>query len=316
VQIAVFVAAGMIAASVVAEQRAGRSATAIATAAIMAVATAMTAAALLAVQLMHARANDYYVGTGDAWLATAGTVRAAWAHASPYISSAGALSRSDVAAATAAAAIATAIIGRAVWVFASTRLTGRREPAAAWFGLVLAVMAIASWAVHSMTGVPYPQGRTALYWVPLWTVAVIASMTSAAPGGAVRALGWVVLVALFVNDLARLRTTSYADWPYDAAGRQMVARIAADHGGSPERVTIGGSWQFEPALNFYRQARALSWLKPVERRPPRPGDDYYLFTAEEAALVDVLDLDTLLVDWHTGTVLAKSRRRASAAGVR
>ena len=313
VQIAVFVAAAMIVASFTADRRAGRSATALATALIMAVAAATTAAGLLVVQLMHARASDYYVGTASAWLALAGTVRAARTHGDPYISSAGALSRWDVAAAAAAAAIAAAIIGRAAWMCASRGPIGRGERGAVWFGTMLAAMAVAAWAVHSLTGLPYPQGRTALFWVPLWTVAGVASMASAAPRSLTRTLGWVVLVALLVNELARLPTTSYADWPYDAAGRQMVARLVADHGDSPRLVTIGGSWQFEPTLNFYRRTRALSWLKRVERRPPRPGNDYYMFTSQEAALVDTLGLDVLLVDGESGTVLAKAGRRGTPA---
>jgi hypothetical protein len=173
----------------------------------------------------------------------------------------------------------------------------------------MTVMGAAAVAGHLIAGVPYPEGRTAIYWIPILTFA-FALMASSTRRGTLAWCGcWLLIGVALVNTAGRLQVSHYADWPYDAADREIIARIEIDRGGSTAPASIGGSWQFEPALNFYRVVRHLDWMQPVNRRTPARGDDYYVLRREDAGLVDDLDLRVLFRDPESGTTLAAPRAR-------
>ena len=72
-------------------------------------------------------------------------------------------------------------------------------------------------------------------------------------------------------------------------------------------VIVGGSWQFEPSMNFYRIKNKWDWMQPVERRRPDAPADYYVFLAEHAGLAESLGLRRLFQDPFGGSVLAKKQ---------
>ena len=74
-------------------------------------------------------------------------------------------------------------------------------------------------------------------------------------------------------------------------------------------MSIGGSWQLEPGLNFYRVVQRLDWMAAVERRTPARGDDYYVLLLQDAGLVDALGLRVLYRDPVVGTTVAVPRAK-------
>jgi lipopolysaccharide export LptBFGC system permease protein LptF len=46
--------------------------------------------------------------------------------------------------------------------------------------------------------------------------------------------------------------------------------------------TLGISWTLEPSVNYYRETKSLSWLKPVNRDGISGVYDYYLFFDEDS----------------------------------
>ena len=176
---------------------------------------------------------------------------------------------------------------------------------AAWLALGLLV------GLKAALGLKYPVDRTALYWIPLFTLLCLALIAAARrPGWRLAALPLAAYLALATAQYAaQFDTRFYAQWRYDAATKEMVRRIIErEASGPPRRVRIGASWIFEPSLNFYRQRYRLAWLERVTRDGPRGAYDYYLLAGDDTALVEQSGLKVLHQDALSGALLAVPAR--------
>ena len=176
---------------------------------------------------------------------------------------------------------------------------------AAWLALGLLA------GLKAALGLKYPVDRTALYWIPLFTLLCLALMgTARRPGWRAASAPLAVYLGLATTQYAvQFDTRFYAQWRYDAATKEMVQRIIRrEASGAPRRVRIGASWVFEPSLNFYRLRYRLGWLERVTRDGPRGAHDYYLLVGEDTALVEQSGLKVLHQDALSGAVLAAPAR--------
>jgi hypothetical protein len=68
---------------------------------------------------------------------------------------------------------------------------------------------------------------------------------------------------------------------------------------------VGGSWIFEPALNFYRQKFGYTQWQPVPRNSKLTDSaDYYVISANDRQAVSAEHLRVILDDKVSGAVLA------------
>ena len=150
-------------------------------------------------------------------------------------------------------------------------------------------------------GQPYPEMRTAMYWIPVLSLASLCVLRRVPAPMAV-----VILLLCVVQYATQFNTRYFAEWTYCAAGKDMMQMARADHAATSEKtVRVGATWQLEPVINFYRAAWGLRWMAPVYRESPDNAFDYYLLAMSDTPLVDSLHLKTLLRDPLSGTVLAK-----------
>jgi hypothetical protein len=178
-----------------------------------------------------------------------------------------------------------------------------------WLTLALLIIALEVVAAHVVTGVLYPHSRTALYVTEIWTLAAVLAVDVLGPSLLGR-LAWVVIAVVLADDVAAFQLHRSADVAYDAAGRDIIAMIEADHAGSSRHVRLGGSWQVEPSMNFYRLSRGLDWMAVVDRDPvPSPGYDYYVIIGDDADFVRRLGLEVRYVAPDVGTILAVPAQR-------
>jgi len=159
-------------------------------------------------------------------------------------------------------------------------------------------------------GQPYPELRTAMYWLPLLELAALTLYRTlnqrsrlekilSVPVGA-------FLVLCVVQYVTQFNTRYFAEWAYCAAGADMMRMVRADHAAhSGTHVKLGATWQLEPVINFYRVAWSLDWMDPVYRESPDNNYDYYLLAFSDTALVEKLHLKTLVNDRLSGAVLAR-----------
>lgn len=174
-------------------------------------------------------------------------------------------------------------------------------------------------AAHATSGVLYPFRRTGLHWMLASQLLLLGGWAWLASkrGIVARAAGLAccALVCLIVADFAVFVDAGfYREWPGGALVKTMVERMDRERGGLSHPVVVGGTWSYEPCLNFYRSRWKLDWMLPVEQRPPDSPSDFYLLDARDRdAVVPTKDLEILLEDPELRTCLARPRSAISPA---
>ena len=157
---------------------------------------------------------------------------------------------------------------------------------------------------------PYPELRTAMYWLPLLGLACMGLAIRLSRGSrlerSVAVPATAILVLCVAQFATQFNTRYFAEWAYCAAGKDMMRTIRADHAIKPlAHARVGATWQLEPVINFYRVAWELDWVDPVIRESPAGSYDYYMLLFDDTALVERLNLQPLMRDRLSGSVLAK-----------
>ncbi len=123
-------------------------------------------------------------------------------------------------------------------------------------------------ALHFAAKVNYPFSRYCLFLVPLFTIAgVLAAreISSRIPAVLVKSAG-LLLAALVVGDYAlSLNVKSFRYNAYDIISRDLYQAIEKDALSRGLRnVRVGGTWWYEPEINFYRLRYRTKWMLPYE----------------------------------------------------
>jgi len=167
-------------------------------------------------------------------------------------------------------------------------------------------------ASHKAFGLLYPQGRTGLYWVPLFLLTCAALLKRFEKPRVLVRIARVT--SLFVAGLVLAQfivhfdTTHYAEWVPDSGVRQIVDLMRADHARHPkDAVRLAASWTLEPSLNFYRQRHRLAWMDPIRRESLGADSDYFVLLPRDVALIEKLRLTKLYQHGLSGAVLAVRR---------
>jgi len=167
-------------------------------------------------------------------------------------------------------------------------------------------------AARHLAGLKYPVDRTAIYWIPLFSLLCLSlvGILLRAPGiwpAAGLAPAAFLLVAVVQYGL-QFNVRYYAQWRYDAGTKRIAEVIRACQAAHPKaRARVGATWLFEPSLNFYRQRYRMNWLERVTRQGPQGAFDYYVLEGADRKLVEQLKLEVLYRDPLSEVVLARPR---------
>lgn len=169
-----------------------------------------------------------------------------------------------------------------------------------------------SMAAHRAFGLPYPQSRTGLYWVPLLVLTCAALLKRLEKprwlARTARVAGVLVAGPMLAEFLVHFDTTYYREWVPDSGVRHIVELIRADHARHPkEGVRLAASWTLEPTLNFYRQRDGLAWMEPIRRQGLQGDSDYFVLLPRDGALIEKVRLTKLYQHALSGAVLAVRR---------
>lgn len=161
-----------------------------------------------------------------------------------------------------------------------------------------AVGCVVFWLVlHFAIGTLYPLDRTFLFAIPLFTVGAILVGKDVASLYSSRILPLVgfLLIAFVIADYGAALHVRYCRYvAYDSISRQMFKSIVADaksRGLATARV--GGTWWYEPEVNFYRRRYKDNWISVYDVKSPeyhyqalnslKPGDyDYFLCIPDDS----------------------------------
>jgi Dolichyl-phosphate-mannose-protein mannosyltransferase len=139
-------------------------------------------------------------------------------------------------------------------------------------------------AAHLLSGIPYPEDRTGIYFVPLATLAALgfARILFERPGFP-RCIGVavaLVLASFTIEFAAQWNVSSFWVWRYDADTKRIFEALEVAPK-PPGQVRLGVSWVFEPALNYYREVRKAAWMAPVLRDGFDGARQFYVVSAPD-----------------------------------
>jgi 4-amino-4-deoxy-L-arabinose transferase-like glycosyltransferase len=156
---------------------------------------------------------------------------------------------------------------------------------------------------HLVRGVPLPQDRTGMYFMPLAGL-LLACVVEAAPWRAASMALAAVGVLIAVQYAAQVQTRSFLTWRYDADTLTLLESAKAEWKDTTKPARVGASWQLEPSTNYYLVTQKWTWMAPMRRETPVAESDYYLLLPQDAGLVEERKLRVVRRGETSGTVLA------------
>jgi hypothetical protein len=135
---------------------------------------------------------------------------------------------------------------------------------------------------HRIFGAPFPVNGSALYFIPVATLAGLALVCKI--NRRPLWLGAVIVAALCIAGyLLQFNTRIYGEWPQYAEARSAVKAIRRDAG--LRRIRIGASAGMDPVLNYYRARYDLGNWDAVNPAPLTGAYDYYVLSQQDAGLL-------------------------------
>jgi hypothetical protein len=166
-------------------------------------------------------------------------------------------------------------------------------------GATLALTLLLLMAAHRWLHTPFPR-QAAIYLIPLSALTVAAAIFKRKNKAA--QIAFLTLSALIlIRYIAVFPFGAYIEGRQFAGGRTLAKALRENAGTATVRV--GASLAAEPVINYYRtRYRQGNWQR-IERQPLTGIYDYYVLTADDAALVEQRHLHVLYRD--TGLILAR-----------
>jgi hypothetical protein len=141
----------------------------------------------------------------------------------------------------------------------------------------------------------YPFARYCLFLIPLFTIGGILTaqvISSRFPSLFLKGVG-LMIAAVIISDYAlSLDAKSFRYNAYDVISRdlyQVIEKDARSH--DLKDVRVGGTWWYEPEINFYRRSHHADWMLPYDIKDRSywwhtpnslvPADyDYFVFLSQ------------------------------------
>ena len=174
-------------------------------------------------------------------------------------------------------------------------------------GGAMPIITAAILTIHGASGFDYPEGRTALFWIPLWGLSAGALAATLPQAGKALARGFLaVSIAQFG---LQFEVSRYYTWPYDASTRRFAETIAGLRARRGlNRVRVAASRQLEPALNFYRVRNRYDWMETVEPIQTAGESDFYLLLPDDRGELNSRGLSAIETDPRSTATLAERGR--------
>jgi uncharacterized membrane protein len=122
--------------------------------------------------------------------------------------------------------------------------------------------------LHYTTKVNYPFSRYCLFLVPLFTIAgVLAAreISSRVPSLLLKGAGLCLAVVVVSDYALSIHVNSFRYNAYDVISRDLYQAIEKDAlSRGLTNVRVGGTWWYEPEINFYRVRHRATWMLPFE----------------------------------------------------
>lgn len=167
--------------------------------------------------------------------------------------------------------------------------------------IILAIaVALPIWQ-HYLVHTLFPTERTALFYVPLFALALVSAFSwlwQLSPRFWPRVLVLALPIA-FASIISwhfykSFNSGTCYTWPFDGHNDEVLELINRDRQiNFPDRaVKMSNSWLMEPSLNFYRVTHHYDWLVKVTRNPINTDASDYIYALES-------DIGAIQISNHT-----------------
>jgi hypothetical protein len=265
----------------------------------------LAVAFVLAAPIDLARSEDLYAGTPTAIKSLRNLMEVSFA----YGSSAGAIERIErIWSGIASIFLPVVAVAALIFVAMNTRLLRSVLGLATLFSSLAVVgSAVLLVAAHLVSGIPYPEDRTGIYFVPLASLAALGFARILVEGaGFPRWVGIavaLVLVSFALEFAAQWNVNSFWVWRYDADTKRVFEAMEKTPKAAGQ-IRLGVSWVFEPALNYYREVRNATWLAPVLRDGFDGARQFYVVSSMDQSLPALRKLRPIYRGPVSNTLLA------------
>lgn len=162
---------------------------------------------------------------------------------------------------------------------------------------------------HYFLGSLYPIKRTGLFMSVLFFITLFLFFRLLASFKSLKipvtVLAYSIIGLLSVHTYHAYDTLRFREIGYDSHLHEILAVLANETQGNTHELDISANWQFEPALNFYRETKNLNWLPKFNREPIRPKAKYLLVFDEDLPALNPDSLIELLTYPKDGVHLFK-----------
>ena len=122
--------------------------------------------------------------------------------------------------------------------------------------------------LHTAAKINYPFSRYCLFFIPLFTIGALLAgreIYLRFPHASLRAAGLFILAIVLCDYGISINTAYFRYNAYDAISRELFQTIARDaRSRGLTRARVGGTWWYEPEINFYRRRYKADWLLPYD----------------------------------------------------
>lgn len=170
-------------------------------------------------------------------------------------------------------------------IFAAA-LAAIRKSRAPLLGMLLGVTALSTLiliALHAATGLLYPERRTGLYFIPLFTLLAITAVPRL-PRLA-QAAGTAFGVLCLTMFLLAWNVRYYDEWAFDADNRAVMEYIRDRVPTDGRKLTIGATFPFHRNVEYYRLIWNLTTIAPV-KEGATGSYDVYVLAADQRQWID------------------------------
>jgi hypothetical protein len=147
--------------------------------------------------------------------------------------------------------------------------------------------------LHAAVRINYPYSRYCLFFIPLFTIGsmlLAREVSSRFPRSYWKAAGLLIAAVVVLDYALSVQTRYFRYHVYDVISRDLYQTIANDASTRGlTSVRVGGTWWYEPELNFYRRRYKATWMAEYDIKDRSyfwqtpnsltPADyDYFVFT--------------------------------------
>lgn len=182
--------------------------------------------------------------------------------------------------------------------------------------LLLTLLMTASFIEYLLFVIPFPVGRTALFFIPLFGLFICFFVSDLKAFLKQRVIRHILSVSVFLLFLAiayhftmNLNLKYTREWQFDANTKAMMGEIKNQKeldNTLHQKICISNNWLFEPTINYYRSLYRMDYLAPADREGLNPDSDYFYSTIEDLKAFEYGELYQVVREFDdTETILLR-----------